>query len=612
MSGKNVVEQIVKLNIKGYVENLRKFRAETREAMGGIDKETFKAGRNYDEFTNNVKKNSAASIASLSKLGKSFAENLYRGSVIGGAALLAKGLNAQLNASVKTGLEFSRSFAQLASRADLSKNKLKDLREEIKKLGKTGADLGSLPEAVSVLYGATGSVDKSMSVMDPIAKVAAMGNGNAAEIATFAKDQLKGQGKDVNSSNVESLLHSLVLATRNGEFANLDDAMAGYKGLDPSIRARAGLSDRETAALMSGATHTGTDRETSMAGLNALMRSSVDEISGNNVLGSILGIKSLQTNGKFDINRLKGTSVDKLPGSTDNQKIKLLAETGGMSEQEATGVFNFIKNFGSMKEGVDKTLKDQKSLTEAVDQATDNLSDKLTRLRNKMVTGFSDIVDPLEGVAKDLVDGNFGKAIGGAPKAIAGSLQGAADNPALVAGAIGATILAGGLAKKLPKLFGGGAAETAAGVAKGNALKAAGVTPVYMTNAGEIARSIDESNKAGSYNDKMYKAMGGAGAGGSKGAGRITGALGKVAGAFMAYEAGAVVGELANPYIDAGLKKTNEKDQYGRDWDGFERILLRLGFGPQGLKFEHKIEVDSKDPGFLGKPKAADLMKDGR
>jgi hypothetical protein len=48
------------------------------------------------------------------------------------------------------------------------------------------------------IYGATGNVEQSKSVMEPIAKAAAMGNGDAGEVADFVKDRLKGEGREIN------------------------------------------------------------------------------------------------------------------------------------------------------------------------------------------------------------------------------------------------------------------------------------------------------------------------------------------------------------------------------------------------------------------------------
>ena len=620
MAGKNLVEQIVRLNIRQYIEAINQMRAQTKGVLGDNDKATHKSGRAMNDFLNDVKKTTSGAQKEFKNLAKNMANDLAVGAK--GLALLGatSGIKAAAKTAVSVGLDFGKAFSALAARANLSEQKVKSLRKELLALGSTGADLGSLAGALDSIYGATGDIDKARSVMDPIAKAAAMGDGDATKVADFVKNRLAAQGKDINQGNTEELLQSLVQAQRHGDFKSLDDAMSSMSGLAGNIQGRVGISDRQYAAMMAGASRTGTDTETAMAGLNALIKASADDFSGDKIFGGVFGSGSLKdSKGNFDPTKLETAfkNIEKL-GDSESQRIWQLKEMLGLSDQEAQGTYNLIKNYGAFNSTMQETIEDQKSFNDSFRDATDNLDNTLKSLTNKMVSGFTDIFGPLERPITSLLRGNIGTALKQTPAALDGAVDGIMDNKMLVAGSLLATVAGGKLLKGLGGAIMGnkGAAGLASGTAMGMALKQAGVTPVYVVNAQDM-RS-DSMTTPGAITDLLG---GGKVPGAAKAAGGLLARLAPMAGSAAlvagAGYAGYKVGEkVINPLID---EHTQGKTEEGFEGNAIERLIFKIdkmlgGESAKAIMAAQKIqvEIDSKDPGFMGRPKSTDLSREPR
>ncbi|MGZ3696479.1 MAG: hypothetical protein ACXWP5_00170 [Bdellovibrionota bacterium] len=583
-------------------------QSETRTNLSKVNRDLTDSGKAFTDFTNGIKKQASSMIGSIEEAGKSFAKNLGRGALAGGALIGIDAMRDGMKEAVKTGLSFDDALARVASRADLSAKQVAKLKQEFFELGKTGAKLESIPEAFNAIYGATGNVDQSKSVMEPIAKAAAMGNGDAGQVAEFVKDRLKGEGKDINKGNVQELLQSLVLAQRGGEFNSMQDAMQGMGGIDAVSQKRAGLSDRDLAGLMAGATRAGTNKATGIAGVQGLLQLATGGLSSDAALSGMLGVKggSLMRDGKFDMNAL--LSAPGLSGKHfgEADKAKLMGDAG-LSGDQATGVLAFLQNAQKFRDGMKKVATDTKTFEQSFEETTDTLGHRLEELKNTTVGGFSDIFSPLMGIAKQAAGGHIGDALSNLPRAVGEMGAGAAAHPLLTGGALLATAAGGALLKK----FGlGGGGELAKGVATGTALKQAGVTPVYVTNAGEISGAGGNSmaDKFMQGEDKL-----GGLAGGAAGMGKLAKVMNiakGVAGVGAAGALGYEVGTGINNVID---EKTQGKTSEGFEGNAVERLIFKLDklFGGENAKNiiganKMTIEIDSKDAAYMARPKKTD------
>ncbi|MGZ3316860.1 MAG: hypothetical protein ACXU95_06120 [Isosphaeraceae bacterium] len=619
MAGNNEVSQVVRLNGTQYRDEIGRMQTETRTNLQKINKELTDSGNAYRDFTNYVKKQTSSMIGSIEEAGKAFAKNLGRGALAGGALAGVEAMHDGMREAIRTGLSFDDALARVASRADLSAQQVKKLKNEFFELGKTGAKLESIPEAFNAIYGATGNIDQTRSVMSPIAKAAAMGNGDAGQVAEFVKDRLKGEGKEINQGNVQELLQSLVLAQRGGEFNSMQDAMQGMGGINASAQRRAGLSDREMAGILAGSTRAGADKATGVAAAQALVHMSQQGFGGAAALGGMLGVGNFMSNGKFDTSKLTQASANlKKSGRSDSESITLF-QGAGLSEQESTGLLAILKNVEKFQAGVKRVATDTKTFDQSFEEVTDTLGHRLEELKNTTVQGFDDIFSPLMNVAKKAAGGDVGGAIAGLPRAAGQAAAGAASHPLLAGGALLATAAGGALLKKFG--LGGEGADLAKGVAKGTALKQAGVTPVYVTNAGEIRGEAGGSSMADKFMQREAEAAGMGGVAGQGGklaralgiGGKALGGAAAVAGAGYA---GYQIGTGINDVLD---EKTQGRTSEGYEGSAVERLIFKLDklFGGENAKNfmaaqKVVVEIDSKDPAYMARPKKNDNPRDSR
>ncbi len=612
MAGQNEVSQVVRLDGNQYRSEIGRMQSETRSNLQRIGKDLTDAGRGYQDFTNNVKKQTGSMIGTIEEAGRSFAKNLGRGALAGGALAGIETMRAGAKASLQTIVSFDEALARVASRADLSSKQVAKLKQEFLDLGKTGARLETIPAAFDAIYGATGNVDQSSSVMGSIAKAGAMNGGDAGEVAEFVKDRLKGEGKEINPGNVQALLHSLTLAQRGGEFNSLSDAMKGMGGVNAADQKRAGLSDRELAGILAGSTRAGADKATGVAAAQALVHMSQKGFGGSAALSGLLGA-SFTRGGKFDPASLNQAAANqRRSGRSDSESVALF-QSAGLSEQESSGLLAILKNVEKFQEGVKRVQGDTKTFEQSFQETTDTLSHNLERLKNTVVSGFDDIFSPLAGVANKALKGDTRGALGAMPGAFANTMDGVADHPFLVGGGLLATAAGGAVLKKFG--LGGSAAGLASGVAKGRALQGAGVTPVYVTTAGEIAGS------GGSMADDFMKKMSEMAAGGGGavvGSGRLASVLGiarTAAGSAASLGAGALGAGLPG-VLQAGdkvMQNIGNPEKFNAQvmevYRNMEAMFARFfGDGKQTVK----VEVDSKDAAYMARPKKTDHPRDPR
>lgn len=613
MAGNSEVSQVVRLNTTQYRTELEKVQTDTRTNLQKINKALVDSGKSFGDFTNVVKKSVSSIINSFEEVGKSFAKNLGKGALVGGTILGVDAMREGAKEAVRTGLAFEDALARIASRADLSAKQVSKLKQEFFELGKTGAKLDSIPEAFNAIYGATGSMEQSKAVMEPIAKAAAMGNGDAGQVADFVKDRLKGEGKEINKTNVTDLLQAVNLAQRSGEFNSMGEAMQGMQGVDAAAQRRAGLSDKDLAGILAGSTRAGADKATGVAAAQAVIHMGQQGFGGGAALGGMLGVGSFMKDGKFDTSKLTAAAAHlKKSGRSDAENVELF-KSAGLSEQESTGLLAILKNITKFNEGVKRVATDTKTFEQSFEEVTDTLSHRLEELKNATVAGFDDIFSPLMRTVKQAAGGHYGDAAKGLPGALFDSAKGVAAHPLLAGGGLLATAAGGALLKKLG--LGEGKAKLGEGLAKGKALQGAGVTPVYVVNFGEVGEA--SKSDTGGFFDKTEKLAGGAGtaAGGAVGLG-----IGTLAAGAGAAGLALVVAQQMRIANEKDPKKQKQIADSGDNGFGnaagqgggiqadLQRLLVEWLSGNKNQKVQ--VEVMTKDPGIMANPKKTDNARD--
>lgn len=389
MSGENEVSQRVKLDGSDYLANIRKLSSENKAAMSSMSKDMAKAGTAFEDYTNNVKKNSSDAGGFLDKFGKAFSANLGMGAAFG---LMNQGFAAiagQLGKSVDLALGFGKSFSMLAARADLSEKKIRDVRKALMDLAGTGADMDSLPNALNLVYGANGrDIDKGVSVMPDIAKVSGMTGMKPDQIAQFVVTRLQGENRSIDKGSVDQLLQALMVATRQGNFNNVGEAMESFGAMDSGAKKRLGISDRQGAALISSASQTGQTRERTVGAIQALTSLEDEGFAGNSVVRGLLGAPQKKKGEGFSFNDLgsmaSGYKAKIKSGFKENQMISLL-QAGGLSKDESEGLNAYLRDFDSKaKPAYQAAMGDNTSVDKMVETSTDNTSDLFKRTWNRV------------------------------------------------------------------------------------------------------------------------------------------------------------------------------------------------------------------------------------
>ncbi len=593
----NVVEQKVSLNTKEYNEALKKQRLTTKTEAAGINKEFESLKTGYRNTTNSIKKEGL----SLGNAFKSVNENIKKGAAVIGVTGAVQGLTSTFSSSAKAVGDFDKTFAKLSSRFDFDERRIKKLRREYRALaGDVGISGAEINAAAENLLSESGG--KSTGGLKDIAQFAKLSDDlNAGDVSRTAIDFLKGAGQDINQDNIKSFLESTLALSRKGDFS-LSEALKLSAASDGDSLNRAGLSTRENAALLAGASKVGQDRGATSAAIQALVEKSVEGFGQGSALQNILGVDggSLLTDGKFDVNKLAQASRNFNSRGLNSQDSVALLEGAGLSRDEAEGLFAILNDFDKFQEAFQGTVNDSKKLSEAFKESTNNLPDTLSKLREKIATGADEIVNPLSNITTQLLNGDIDGASSALPDALGDTASAMGNNKTLLAGLLaGSGAIGFGLSKT--GLFG-----SAAGMAKGSLIEevtGGDVQQVYVVNANEIGGSLDPS--------KLL-------AGGGKGImGKLAGAgkiLGKGAGVLGAGAAGYQLGSYLNDNV---IDKGQYKSKDGFEGNFVEQAIHSMAklFGAESAKNIEKankleLVIDTRDEGFTAKPKRTDKSVD--
>lgn len=602
MAAKNQVFQKVGLDSKEYLSGLRAISKEQQETTVRVAKALSIKKRAHHEASEEIKKKNLDIIKSMKEVGKAFTENLKKGTVIAGGVAVASAFKSSIQDAAKSLLSLDQGMARLQSRFDLNREKVKSLGKELRTLATvTGVNGGSIAKAAEELMSASGKRKQAIGI-DSVAKFSAMGGGEAPDVARMVIDYLKGSGQKLTEDNVKNLLTGAVSTNRGGDIS-LSDSLKALT-MDPSVKAKLGLSNQENSAMIAAASGVGQNRGTSISGLNALFSKAVGGFGEGAALSGIFGVGSFMKNGKFDMGKLGQASQNlEKQGLNRNDFIKLMESTG-LNGDEAEGIYSILKDFKSFDASFKSVLKDQKTLEESFSQSTDNLPDTLSKLNEKIAKATHEILSPGANVLKQLARGEVAGAAGSIPGAIGSTASSAWENKEMVALGIGGLALSGAIATKLGGLFGG--------VSKGLAVDQATqgkVQAVYVVNLKELSGSFGGAGIAPGSGiiPKLLSALP---------------AIGTTAGLGLAAYAGHKGTEAL-----MGESHSEQVARYGTDTPhGFRKLPERTRAGSTGPSFENsnammdkmlsvfsalklKVEVVDQSSRFTAPPSILDLVQ---
>ena len=476
----------------------------------------------------------------------------------------------ELGEGIKEVFDMERAFDKLNTRLQMTAKQLSDFKRELgKKVAGTGQKMEDILPGVETAAsrGNIKSPEQLASIAETLGQAKAA-TGEATEgLSETIVEILKNQGKAINATTFKQTMDALQATRVSGAFSSATEAGGAIQKITDVIRPeelkKMGLGTRELGGMAAMASKSGA--------------------GGTDVLKHILETAQ-QAGGKEQLNAIFGTQLFK-GGKLDTSAFSKINKQGlgQFSEQamgSATGVgqaelSRWIDAMKSNMQDFDKVTKGSNETADQFKLATDSLASGVDRFRQKTIEAGREVGGSLSRAASELLKGN----VGAAASAVGEALQGAHENKGIIAGAAamtaGAGILLGGGIKGLMGKGGG----LAAGVAKGELAKQAGIQPVYVTNAGEIG---------GSAADKLGKFGGFAG----KAAGLAKGALG----AGMAFEGGMAAGDalMSIPAVEKATGAVTDMIFKALNPDQSDEAIMAKAQRDQAHKMSEKAGISDE------------------
>ncbi|RYZ84089.1 MAG: hypothetical protein EOP06_18750 [Proteobacteria bacterium] len=325
----NPIVQKIVLKTDEYSASAKKAASEFKASTAAMNKAMFESSKQFVQQEVQVKKWGQAIQSEAGKAGRALGSNLMVGAKALTIGLGSKALSKAAEDATSMAFSFSKAFAEIKSRSNASEKDLQSWRNSLMQISAdTTANMDSMAESFKDMFSSVKNPDELLAIMGSIGAAAAMGDGDATQVSGFVKSTLQGQGRDLTKGNVDDVLGGADLLRRRGNgFANIEDAMGAMGSISGQELQRSKLSERQLAALMAGATNTGSEKGAAVAGLGELISKSNNGILEGSVLAGILGKGSLTNKaGQFDVSKLSG-GYDKVLGM------------GGGNENKAREIF---------------------------------------------------------------------------------------------------------------------------------------------------------------------------------------------------------------------------------------------------------------------------------
>lgn len=375
-------------------------------------------------------------------------------------------------------LDMERAFDRLNTRLKLTSRQMTDFKKQVgSRVSATGQKLEDVLPGVETASakGGINSPEQLSSIAESLAKAKATTGEDTSALSETIVEILKSQGQKITGASFKQTLDALQSTRVHGAFGTAGEAGHAIESMAPYAK-KMGLGTRELGGLAAAASRSGASGQDI---LRQLMEKG-SSIGGQEQLNAVFGTQ-LFKKGKLDAGAFQNINKDRY-GKYSQQ---VLGEASGMTGASGGDLSRFID---SMKEGMGDFNKVAQGANETADQfqtATDNLASKIDRFKEGAKESGREIGESFALLGKDIVEGHLGaimgdiKGVGKTAYENKGTLMSAAG----LAG-MGALLAGSGANKLLSKLPGIGG--MLGGIAGGEAAKAAGIQPVYVTNASEI------------------------------------------------------------------------------------------------------------------------------
>lgn len=650
MADNKTVTQVIKLDTKEFIGPLNQVRASAKSVTDDINKDFTNNQKVLASHESQVKKWGSTITEELGKAGKAAANNLKTGAQVMALDFGREALHKAGGDAIKMAFSFSKAFAEIKSRSNASESDLARWRKSLMDTSaSTTANMDSMAESFKDMFSSVKNPEELLKIMDSIGNAAAMGDGDATKVSSMVKKTLTDQGREVNDANVKDVLGSSDVLRRKGNgFSDLgaaNDALGSMKGGDI---ANSGMSMRQIANAMAAATQASGGAQ-GVEAIKTLIAGS-SSVESRERLKAGLGL-GMNKNGQLDLSSLGSSAYSKKVmglGNDDSTRLMVLKSLTGASDEAAQAFLNIAKKGEVFSKSLESAQGDTQTFAESAEKAKDNLENAFKGFESRLIVGVSDILGGLEKPFKALISGHPLDAAKAAPGALWDAGKGALAHPMMTAAAVAGTIGVGAIVNSvLGKMSGkGGTVGLATGVGIGNALKQAGVTPVYVVNAGDIGK--DQSMLPSAVSKMMGGGAEAAAEGAAGAAAKSTGFLSKLAGLGKYAKIAGGVATVAAQGIETYGEYNDAKDEHGKNMalakggagavGGVSGLYAGAALGAaigsvvpvvgtaiggviggaigaySGQQIAQKIviEIDSKDEKFMGRPKSTDNQRDSR
>lgn len=609
MSLKEVVQKLG-LNTDNYSAGLKRINTQVKQTTNDINAALVNSAKSFGVNEQSIMQWGSKAAKVFDSARKSFNENVTLGMKTTALAAGAQALNNAGTAAIDMGFKFSKTFADVASMSNANEKQLKQWRDVILDVGsKTGANLGELSTSFANVF--TSAKPEDMEAITRIfGEMSQMTDGKSMETAAAAMKTLQEQGKEFNPKNFREFAEAANILRKNS--ANIPGGMSGAIGAMASMSGEdvknSGLSDRERANLMGGATRvSGVSSKDGLDVISKLINLSSNKMIQGSVLSGIMGGKDFMNNGKFDISRLTGEGARKNLmnlGKDDSQRKEVfgsMTSTMGFSREQSDALYKMAMNGEDFASKIKQAADDTTTFSESAKKSGNNLETSWDKMINGMVKGFTQMFGSLEGAAKDLFSGNFLEAAKKGFSAIPDVLSGIMDNKALAGGAIASMWAGGAGLQSVAGMLGLGGTAASGGTAAAGSGIAAQAAIAAATGTGSVGAL----------------AAGGAGGMALLGGGVLAaGAGGYAIGSGINYGINKYGSDENgnNPVTKAiglgavatgNMSATEFKDMFGKQGEVMEKLLQILSSDTP-----IKVGLESKDPLFSLVPKATDNQRD--
>lgn len=504
----------IDLDPKKVLDALQEMAEESKRLSAKIEDALGKeAPKSIAKMEDAAERGTAKVSSSFRNLGTRLKDDLKSAFDVGKVLTGVKALEG-LAHGTKQVLDMERAFDRLNTRLGLTSRQMQDFKRQ---LGSGVAATGQKLE--DVLPGVENAASKGnikspaelSSIAEALAKARATTNEDTGGLSDTVTEIIKAQGQKVTGKSFKDTLDALQATRVQGAFGTAGEAGHAVEQLAPYAK-KLGLNTRDLGGLAATASKSG-------AAGQDILRQLLEKgttVGGQQQINAAFGTQ-LFKHGKLDSGAFGGIKKNQF-GQYSQQ---VMEQASGLTGANGADLSRFID---SMKGGMDTFKKVANGANETADQfntATDNLASKIDKFKEGAKEAGREVGESIAVVGKDILKGDFKQSF----KDIGGVGKSAWDNKGTLLGtaglALGGAVLAGSGAKGLlGKIPGVG------GLVGGEAAKAMGITPVYVTNAKEIGGG---SNMVDDFLSKTTSM------GGAKKAGGLLAKFGGMASAALPY-----------------------------------------------------------------------------